>query len=506
MNNQESAKKILDSIKEKIASYEPALKSVSSGKVVKVGDGVARIAGLTGVKAFEVLDISGVKALAINLESDMVGAVILGDERKVEEGAEVKATGEVMMFPAGESLLGRVVNPLGEPLDGKSALSSKTPYPIEKLAPGVIEREPVSKPLATGIKVIDALIPIGRGQRELIIGDRGTGKTSIAIDTIVNQKNENVICIYVAIGQKDSKVARVVEELKKRGAMDYTAIVAAGAGNPSSLLFLAPFAGVALAEYFMDQKKDVLIVYDDLSKHAAAYREISLLLHRPPGREAYPGDVFYLHSRLLERAGRRGDKYGGGSITALPIIETQAGDISAYIPTNVISITDGQIFLETDLFYQGVRPAVNTGLSVSRVGSSAQTKAMKKTSGKMKLYLAQYRELGSLAQFGSDLDTESKNEHARGRRLIELLKQPQYSPIPASVEAALFFAASRGFLDDVDAANIRDFEKGFTLFLKGKAGLLSEIDQKKDLTPEIEKALEEAITDFKAGFLKNNLN
>lgn len=504
MNKEESVKKILDSIKEKISSYEPALTATASGKVIKVGDGVARISGLTGARAFEVLDVGGVKALAINLESDVVGAVILGDERQVKEGSEAIATGEVMHFPVGEELLGRVVNPLGEIIDGKAAISRKTSYPVEKLAPGVITREPVSKPLATGIKVIDALIPIGRGQRELIIGDRGTGKTSIAIDAIVNQKDENVVCIYVAIGQKDSKVARVVEELRKRGAMDYTTVVSAGASSPSSLLFLAPFAGVALAEYFMDQKKDVLIVYDDLSKHAAAYREISLLLHRPPGREAYPGDVFYLHSRLLERAGRRSDKYGGGSITALPIIETQAGDISAYIPTNVISITDGQIFLETDLFYQGVRPAVNTGLSVSRVGSSAQTKAMKKTSGKMKLYLAQYRELASFAQFGSDLDAETKSELDRGKRLIELLKQPQYSPLPSSLQVALFFAASRGFLDGIDASRIRDFEKEFTSFLKGKTGILSKIDEVKDLTPEIEKALQETITDFKEGFLKNN--
>ncbi len=501
MNNEATVKNILDSLKKKIADFEPAISSVSTGKVVKVGDGVAKIVGLTGVKAFEVLDIGGIKALAVNLEAESVGAIILGDENLVKEGADVSGTGRVMEVPVGDKVLGRVINALGEPVDGKGEIKSATTYPVEKIAPGVITREPVTKPVATGIKVIDALIPIGRGQRELIIGDRGVGKTSIAIDTIVNQKGEDMICVYVAIGQKDSKIARIVQELTERGAMEYTTVVVAGASNASPLLFLAPFTGSAIAEYFMDQKKDVLIVYDDLSKHAAAYREISLLLHRPPGREAYPGDVFYLHSRLLERACRRNEASGGGSITALPIIETQAGDISAYIPTNVISITDGQIFLETDLFYQGMRPAVNAGLSVSRVGSSAQTKAMKKSSGKLKLYLAQYRELAAFSQFGSDLDQGTKDELNRGKRLIELLKQPQYSPIDSAIEVAIFYSASRGFLDDIPVAEVRRFETEFIKFMKSSgAQVIAEIKEKKDLTPEIEESLKQKILDFKEGF------
>ncbi len=501
MNNEATVKNILDSLKKKIADFEPAISSVSTGKVVKVGDGVAKIVGLTGVKAFEVLDIGGIKALAVNLEAESVGAIILGDENLVKEGANVSGTGRVMEIPVGDKVLGRVINALGEPVDGKGEIKSATTYPVEKIAPGVITREPVTKPVSTGIKVIDALIPIGRGQRELIIGDRGVGKTSIAIDAIVNQKGEDMICVYVAIGQKDSKIARIVQELTERGAMEYTTVVLAGASNASPLLFLAPFTGSAIAEYFMDQKKDVLIVYDDLSKHAAAYREISLLLHRPPGREAYPGDVFYLHSRLLERACRRNESAGGGSITALPIIETQAGDISAYIPTNVISITDGQIFLETDLFYQGMRPAVNAGLSVSRVGSSAQTKAMKKSSGKLKLYLAQYRELAAFSQFGSDLDQGTKDELNRGKRLIELLKQPQYSPIDSAIEGAIFYSASRGFLDDVPVTEVKRFETEFIKFMKSSgAQVIAEIKDKKDLTPEIEESLKQKILDFKESF------
>lgn len=504
MNNEATVKNILDSLKKKISDFEPAISSVSTGKVVKVGDGVAKIVGLTGVRAFEVLDIEGIKALAVNLEAESVGAIILGDENLIKEGASASGTGKVMEVPVGSGVLGRVVNALGEPIDGEGEIKSDISYPVEKIAPGVITREPVSVPVSTGIKVIDALIPIGRGQRELIIGDRGVGKTSIAIDTIVNQKGENMICVYVAIGQKDSKIARIVGELRERGAMEYTTVVVAGASSPSPLLFLAPFTGSAIAEYFMDQKKDVLIVYDDLSKHAASYREISLLLHRPPGREAYPGDVFYLHSRLLERACRRNEASGGGSITALPIIETQAGDISAYIPTNVISITDGQIFLETDLFYQGMRPAVNAGLSVSRVGSSAQTKAMKKSSGKLKLYLAQYRELAAFSQFGSDLDQSTKDELNRGKRLIELLKQPQYSPIDSALEVAIFYSASRGYLDDVPVTDVKKFETEFMKFMKSNASqLLGEIKEKKDLTPEIEEALKQKILDFKESFGSN---
>lgn len=503
MNNQETIKNILDSLREKISSYEPAIFSSSIGKVVKVGDGIAKIVGLLDVKIFEKIDISGVEALVVNLEKEEIGAIILGDENLIKEGAEVSSKGDIINIPVSESLLGRVVSPLGKPLDSKPEIQTKLYYPIEKIAPGVITREPVNTPLSTGIKVIDAIIPIGRGQRELIIGDRGTGKTAIAIDTIVNQKDQDVVCVYVAIGQKDSKIARIVEELKEKNAMDYTVVVSAPASSPSSTIFLAPFTGCAIAEYFMDQKKDVLIVYDDLSKHASAYREISLLLRRPPGREAYPGDVFYLHSRLLERACKRNEKSGGGSITALPIIETQAGDISAYIPTNVISITDGQIFLESDLFYQGVRPAVNAGLSVSRVGSSAQTKAMKKSSGKLKLYLAQYRELSAFAQFGSDLDEETKKELSRGRRLIEILKQPQYEPISMPYEVAIFYAANEGLLDDIEIERIKDFEKGLYEFLKiNHFELLDKLKTEKDLTKEIVDKLKIAVENFKSNFVK----
>ena len=504
MNNQETIKQILDSLQEKISSFEPAIFSSSVGKVVKVGDGIAKIVGLTDAKIFEKINISGTEALVVNLEKEEIGAVILGDENAIREGMEVSSTLEIMNIGVGPSMLGRVVDPLGKPLDGKSEIQTKDFYPLEKVAPGVITRESVNVPLSTGIKVIDALIPIGRGQRELIIGDRGTGKTAIAIDTIVNQKDQDVICIYVAIGQKDSKIVRIVEQLKEKDAMSYTVIVSAPASSPASTIFLAPFAGCAIAEYFLDQKKDVLIIYDDLSKHASSYREISLLLRRPPGREAYPGDVFYLHSRLLERACRRNEKSGGGSITALPIIETQAGDISAYIPTNVISITDGQIFLESDLFYQGIRPAVNAGLSVSRVGSSAQTKAMKKSSGKLKLYLAQYRELSAFAQFGSDLDEETKKELNRGKRLTEILKQPQYEPIPMPYEVAIFFVANTGELDDIETEKIKDFEKGFYEFLKvNHFELLNKIKSEKDLTKEIEEELKKAVRNFKTNFIKN---
>jgi F-type H+-transporting ATPase subunit alpha len=498
MNKEDTINQILDSIKDEISAFEPEVSSLSSGKVVKVSDGVAKIVGLKSVKAFEVLDISGTKALAVNLEEFEIGAIILGDEQKVIEGSLVSGTGKVLQIPVGENVLGRVVDSLGRPLDGKGGIETKTFYPVEKVAPGVITREPVSVPLSTGIKMIDALIPIGRGQRELIIGDRGTGKTAIAIDTIVNQKDQDVICIFVAIGQKDSKIARIVKDLEDRGAMSYTTVVLASASSPASMQFLAPFSGIALAEYFMDKQKDVLIIYDDLSKHAASYREISLLLKRPPGREAYPGDVFYLHSRLLERSCRRNIENGGGSITALPIIETQAGDISAYIPTNVISITDGQIFLETDLFYQGFRPAINAGLSVSRVGSSAQTKAMKKSAGKLKLYLAQYRELSAFAQFGSDLDSETKKELDRGKRIVELLKQPQYAPVDSAIQVALFYSASKGLLDDIEASKMKEFEEGFSKYLKSNhRGMLDIIKKDKDLKEDTENKLKKSISDFK---------
>ena len=423
-----STETLIQQLKTKISQFESQVNVSETGTVTSVRDGIATISGLAGCQSSEMLNFgNGILGLALNLEEDSIGAIILGDQTAISEGDSVKRTKEILSISVSNDIIGRVVGPLMNVLDGKGDLSKGKQVPVEKIAPGVMSREPVNQPLQTGIKYIDALIPIGRGQRELIIGDRQTGKTQIAIDTILNQHDQDVICIYVAIGQKRSKVARIVAELEKRGAMRYTTVVLAGASDNPALLYLAPYAGTSIAEYFMDQGKDVLIIYDDLSKHAVAYREISLLLRRPPGREAYPGDVFYLHSRLLERACRRNKEYGGGSITAFPIIETQAGDISAYIPTNVISITDGQIFLETDLFYKGIRPAVNVGSSVSRVGSSAQIKAMKKVAGTLKLDLAQYRELEAFAQFGSDLDESTKNQLERGKRAVELLKQPHYN-------------------------------------------------------------------------------
>ncbi len=497
MNHPHDPTKILEEFQQKIAAFEPEIMAAASGKVLKVGDGVAKIVGLNEVKAFELLDLDGVPALAANLERTEVGAIILGEAAAVKEGATATATGQVLSVPVGEAMIGRVINPLGEPLDGKPKPATTKFYPVERVAPGVVTREPVSVPLSTGVKIIDALIPIGRGQRELVIGDRGTGKTALALDTIINQKGEDVICIYVAIGQKEAKVARLTKELAERGAMDYTVIVNASASDPAAMLFLAPFAGVALAEYFMDQGKDVLIIYDDLSKHAVSYREVSLLLRRPPGREAYPGDVFYLHSRLLERACRRNKEHGGGSITALPIIETQAGDISAYIPTNVISITDGQIFLESDLFYQGVRPAVNAGLSVSRVGSAAQTKAMKKVAGKLKLSLAQYRELAAFAQFGSDLDEGTRRELARGARLTEILKQGQYAPVPIAKQVIIFYAAGQGFLDEVPVEKVKEYEAGLLKFIElNQPEILTAITTEKQLTSEIEEKLKQVIKDY----------
>ncbi len=421
---------IVEYLKNQIAGYQDEVKIEKIGTVVQVGDGIARISGLSDVAAFEILDLgNNLFGLALNLEEDLVGAMVLGDDQKIKEGAIVKCSGRILSVPVGKEMLGRVVNPLGFPLDQKEEIPQQKFYPIEKIAPRVITRRPVHTPLQTGIMAIDSMIPIGRGQRELIIGDRQTGKTALAMDTIINQKNENVLCIYVAIGQRESKVARLVAELESRDALEYTIVVLASASTPASLIYLSPFTGCALGEYFMDQGKDVLVIYDDLSKHAIAYREIALLLKRTPGREAYPGDIFYLHSRLLERAACLDQKYGGGTLTALPIIETQSGEISAYIPTNVISITDGQIFLETDLFYQGIRPAINFGLSVSRVGSAAQNKAMKKVAGKLKLEMAQYRELAAFAQFGSDLDEATQKQISRGRRLTEISKS---SPIKAT--------------------------------------------------------------------------
>ena len=472
------------------------------GTVIQVGDGIARIFGLSQVMAGELLEFeNGVMGMALNLEEDNVGVVILGPYTEIREGDQVKRTGRIMEVPVGEALLGRVVNPLGQPLDGKGDIETDQFRPVESPAPGVVDRKSVHEPLQTGIKAIDSMIPIGRGQRELIIGDRQTGKTAIAIDTIINQKDEDVICIYVAIGQKQSTVASVVEKLRRFGAMDYTIVVNASASDPAPLLYLAPYAGCAMGEYFMYQGRHVLVVYDDLSKQAAAYRELSLLLRRPPGREAFPGDVFYLHSRLLERAAKLNDEKGGGSLTALPFIETQAGDVSAYIPTNVISITDGQIFLESDLFYAGVRPAVNVGLSVSRVGGSAQIKAMKKVAGGLRLDLAQYRELAAFAQFGSDLDKATQARLARGERVTELLKQDENQPMPVEKQVASLYTATKGYLDDIPVADVRRFEREFLSFLDaGHADILKDIKEKKDLTEEIENRLKQAIESFKKGF------
>jgi len=460
---------VVDSLKKQISEFNEQVAVDKVGRVIEVGDGIAKVAGLSDVMASEMIDFGqGVFGVALNLEEESVGAMILGDWLKVKEGDEVKSTGRILQVPVGEQMIGRVIDPLGNALDGKGAIKTKEYYPVEKIAPGVITRQGVHQPVQTGIKAIDAMIPIGRGQRELIIGDRQTGKTAIAIDAIINQKGKDLICIYVAIGQKESKVAKIVAKLQDAGAMDHTIIVVAGASMPASLSYIAPFAGCAVGEYFMDKGKDVLIVYDDLSKHAVAYREISLLLRRPPGREAYPGDVFYLHSRLLERSAKLNKDFGGGSITALPIIETQAGDISAYIPTNVISITDGQIYLEGDLFYQGIRPALNVGLSVSRVGSAAQIKAMKKVAGKLRLELAQFRELAAFAQFASDLDAGTRQQIERGKRLTEVLKQGQYEPLSVAQQVMILYAATSGMLDDVPVEQVQQWEEGFHKFMHAK--------------------------------------
>ncbi len=491
---------LIKNLKEKIGQFEAVADIQKTGTVIEVGDGIARVSGLSECESLEMLEFrEGVMGLALNLEEDMIGAIILGDYTHIHEGDMVKRTGKILSIPVGEDLISRVVDPLAQPLDGKEHIVSDVFYTIEKIAPGVMEREPVSVPLQTGIKAIDAMIPIGRGQRELIIGDRQTGKTAVAIDTIINQKGTGVVCVYVAVSQKKSKVARIVAKLEAAGAMAYTVIVVAGASDPASLAYLAPYAGAAIAEYFMDQGKDVLVVYDDLSKHAAAYREISLLLRRPPGREAYPGDVFYLHSRLLERACRRNAASGGGSMTALPIIETQAGDVSAYIPTNVISITDGQIFLEAPLFYKGIRPAINVGLSVSRVGSAAQIKSMKKVAGSMKLAMAQFRELEAFTQFASDLDAETKKQLDRGARLTELLKQPQYSPMAAGLQVGVIYAAIKGYLDSVPVSSIARWEKEFTAHLnESKADVVAELTA--SWSDEIEAKLKRAIEEFMKRF------
>jgi len=460
------------------------------------------VAGLTHVMAAEMVEFeNGTFGVAQNLEEGEVGVMLMGETDDIREGMIVKSTGKILSVPVGEDIIGRVLSPLGMPIDGKGEINTTAFYPVEKIAPGVITRQSVNQPVQTGIKAIDALIPIGRGQRELIIGDRQTGKTAIAIDTIINQQGQNIICIYVAIGQKESKVARIVAELSKAGAMKYTTVVVAGASDPAALSFIAPYAGCAMGEYFMDQGKDVLVIYDDLSKHAVAYRQISLILRRPPGREAYPGDVFYVHSRLLERSAKLNKENGGGSLTALPIIETQAGDVSAYIPTNVISITDGQIYLETDLFYKGIRPALNVGLSVSRVGSAAQIKAMKQVAGTLRLDLAQFRELEAFAQFGSDLDEKTRSLIERGRRAVEMLKQPQYAPLSVEKEVAALYALTRGQVDDIAVEEISRFEREFIAYLNNEGKeVLKNILKEKALTPEVEESLKKHIGEFKKNF------
>ena len=520
---------LVEKLKKEIEGFKTGVQAENIGHVLSVGDGVARIDGLSQVMAGEMVEFETAPArytqgkqntnlrpfdklgagktqtvfgLVLNLEEDNVGVVVLGDYTKLKEGDIARSTGKILQVPVGEAMLGRVVNALGIPLDGRGAVAATTHYPVEKIAPSVIKREPVRTPLHTGIKAIDAMIPIGRGQRELILGDRQTGKTALGIDTILNQLHEPAetrpICIYVAIGQKESKVAKIVAELTKRGAMDYTIVVSASASEPAPMWFVSPYAGCAMGEYFMDKGKDALVIYDDLTKHAWAYRQISLLLRRPPGREAYPGDVFYLHSRLLERAARMSQKNGGGSLTALPIIETQAGDISSYIPTNVISITDGQIYLEGDLFFQGVRPAVNVGLSVSRVGSAAQTKAMKKVAGKLRLELAQFRELAAFAQFGADLDEATQKQIERGRRLTEILKQTDLAPVPFEEAVAVLYVATAGLLDDVPVERIQTLAEKFIAYLHDhRRDILEAIGAKRELDEASEKGLAEAIEELK---------
>ena len=490
-------------IKEQIKNYDSKIEQSETGTVIQVGDGIAKAYGLENCMANELVQFpNGEYGMAMNLEENSVSLVILGADEGIKEGDVVKRTGKVVSVPTGESLIGRVVNSLGAPIDGKGPIDAKEVRPIEAPARGIIERKSVSVPLQTGIKAIDSMIPIGRGQRELIIGDRQTGKTTIAIDTIINQAGQDVICIYVAIGQKASTVAQLVETLTAAGAMDYTIVVASTASELAPLQYIAPYSGVTMAEYFMDQGKDVLIVYDDLSKHAVAYRALSLLIRRPPGREAYPGDVFYLHSRLLERAARVAPEYGGGSITALPIIETQAGDVSAYIPTNVISITDGQLFLETELFNSGVRPAVNPGISVSRVGGSAQIKAMKKVAGQLKLLYSQYIELKSFSQFGSDLDRDTKSRLDQGARIVEVLKQPQTQPVPVALQVIIIYAVTNNYLKDIAVGDIAQFEKGLFEFITSqRPEIINAINETKDLSEETEKAIVQAIEDYKAKFV-----
>jgi F-type H+-transporting ATPase subunit alpha len=493
---------LIEALKKEISGADLAAKAEKVGIVIEVADGIARMSGLTDCLASEMLEFpGGTMGLALNLEEHTVGAMLLGDWQHIKEGDTVKSTGRVLSVPVSSKMIGRVVDPLGRPIDGKGDIEPEAWMPVEKIAPGVIVRSPVDTPVQTGIKAIDAMIPIGRGQRELIIGDRQTGKTAVAIDAIINQKGQDLTCIYVAIGQKESKIAQLVARLTEAGAMEHTIIVVAGASDAAALWYIAPYAGTAIGEYFMGQGKDALVVHDDLSKHAWSYREISLLLRRPPGREAYPGDVFYLHSRLLERAAKMGREAGGGSLTALPIIETQAGDVSAYIPTNVISITDGQIYLESDLFYRGIRPALNVGLSVSRVGSKAQTKAMKKVAGKLRLDLAQFRELEAFASFATDLDEATRRQLERGKRSVEVLKQGQYRPLPVVSEVAVLYALTRGHIDEIPTERVREWEEGLLKYLEtARRDVASAIAEKGELSEETEAKLVEAIGEFNRSF------
>ncbi len=502
--NATAAHDIVERLKQQIADFRETAAGEESGRVREVGDGIASVSGLSKAGAMEMLSFEdGTIGVALNLEEDRVGAIVLGETMGIRAGQTVKATGKTLSLPVGRGMTGRVVDPLGKPIDGKGEIKADAEYPVEKVAPGVMTREPVNVPLMTGLKPVDAMIPIGRGQRELIIGDRQTGKTAIAIDTIINQKGKSVQCIYVAIGQKESKIAKIVQKLKEAGAMEYTTIVVAGASDAAALQFIAPYSGCAIGEWFMDQGEDALVIYDDLSKHAWAYREVSLLLRRPPGREAYPGDVFYLHSRLLERAVRLNSQFGGGSLTALPIIETQSNDISAYIPTNVISITDGQIFLESDLFYKGIRPAVNVGTSVSRVGGDAQTKAMKKVAGPLRLDLAQFRELEAFSQFATDLDETTRKQIERGRRTVEIMKQGQYQPMAMEHQVAAIFAVTKGLIDEIPVDKVTDWESGFHSFLDTEeSGLMTSLREKKVMDEEIDAGLRSAIDKWNKAFAR----
>src|ERR1700728_787016 len=499
---QIKADEITALLKEQIANYDAKMRVDEVGTVITLGDGIARLHGLDKVMSGELLEFPhDIAGLAMSLEEDQVGSVLLGDYTEVREGDQVKRTGKILSVPVGDAMIGRVVNALGQPIDDKGPIQTRDTLPVERLAPGVIDRQPVREPMMTGLKAIDSMIPIGRGQRELIIGDRQTGKTAVLLDTIINNAKNNLICIYCAIGQKRSLIAQVVQTLTEAGAMGHTIIVVASASEPAPMLYLAPYTATAIGEFFRDSGRHALVMYDDLSQHAMAYREISLLLRRPPGREAYPGDVFYLHSRLLERSAKMSDKRGGGSLTALPVIETQAGDVSAYIPTNVISITDGQIFLETDLFNSGVRPAVNVGLSVSRVGFSAAIKATKQVGATLKLDLAQYRELAAFSQFGSDLDKVTQQQLNRGQRLTELLKQPQFQPLTAEKQVAILFAGVNGLLDDVEVKDLRAFEDGFYPYLESaQPTILTDIATKKALDDDLKKRLTDAINDYKGNF------